>query len=246
MPNIIRWSRSDAQKLSHAVRNFNKKVNEIRTAENESYIPQNLIYQNVKENITTRQELNRYLKSLKRFQEVGAEELYVTEAGEKLTRWERKELGIQAGIIKRRLSREIKTLNIPNEQNITRVQMGSPHLKALENEIKRIGKIEKLKGSSFKNLRESIKKIGTSDFEMRKAIVYKENMLNSLKDLEGFRKVYENLKDIKNPYSFYEKVQESQALNEFFEWYENPESFGNFESNQELADYILHELEGEF
>ena len=54
----------------------------------------------------TRRELNRIINSLRRFKKEGAEELYTTQAGEQMTKWERRELGIQSGIAVRRLKRE--------------------------------------------------------------------------------------------------------------------------------------------
>ena len=103
MAQLIRWSRSDTAKLSRAVRDFNKKINELKNEENKLYLPEEIEYKETKKEITTRRELNRVINSLKRFKKEGAEELYTTKAGEKMTRWERRELGIQSGIAVRRL-----------------------------------------------------------------------------------------------------------------------------------------------
>ena len=103
MAQLIRWSRSDTAKLSRAVRDFNKKINELKNEENKLYLPKEVEYKETKKEITTRRELNRVINSLKRFKKEGAEELYTTKAGEKMTRWERRELGIQSGIAIRRL-----------------------------------------------------------------------------------------------------------------------------------------------
>ena len=103
MAQLIRWSRSDTAKLSRAVRDFNKKIKELKNEENSLYLPKEVEYKETKKEITTRRELNRVINSLKRFKKEGAEELYTTKAGEKMTRWERRELGIQSGIAVRRL-----------------------------------------------------------------------------------------------------------------------------------------------
>lgn len=109
----IRWNRSDTATLSRAVRNFNKKIRELKTEENKLYLPEEISYKETKENITTRRELNRMINSLKRFQREGAEELYTTKAGEQMTVWERKELGIQARVAIRRLNKEYQELATP-------------------------------------------------------------------------------------------------------------------------------------
>lgn len=113
----IRWNRSDTATLSRAVRDFNKKVRELKTEENKLYLPDEISYKETKENITTRRELNRMINSLKRFKREGAEELYTTQAGEQMTKWERKELGIQSRTAIRRLNKELAELGIPKERS---------------------------------------------------------------------------------------------------------------------------------
>lgn len=109
----IRWKRSDTAKLSRAVRDFNKKVRELKKEENKLYLPEEIEYKDTKQNITTRRELNRVINSLKRFQREGAEELYITQSGAQMSRWERRELGIQSRIAVRRLNKEYEALNKP-------------------------------------------------------------------------------------------------------------------------------------
>lgn len=90
--SVIRWSRSDYVKLGKAVSNFNRTINEHETLENKLYLPKEIEYKEIKEKITTRKELNRVIKSLRRITADNALELYETEAGEQITNWERKEL----------------------------------------------------------------------------------------------------------------------------------------------------------
>ena len=88
----IRWKRGDYIKLGKAVADFNRKITKLQAEENKLYLPNIIEYKEAKENILTRAELNRLVNSLRRFQRAGAEDLYVTEAGEELTKWERREL----------------------------------------------------------------------------------------------------------------------------------------------------------
>lgn len=112
----IKWKKGDAIKLGKAVAEFNRKINELQTEENNLYLPNKINYAEEKENITTRKELNRRIESLKRFQKAGAEDLYITEAGEQLTKWERGELEKQKGIAERRLKKELASLNTPKKR----------------------------------------------------------------------------------------------------------------------------------
>lgn len=113
----IRWKRSDTAKLSRAVRDFNKKVRELKREENKLYLPEEIEYKDTKQNISTRRELNRIINSLKRFQREGAEELYITQSGAQMTLWERRELGIQSRIAVRRLNKEYAELNVPKPRS---------------------------------------------------------------------------------------------------------------------------------
>lgn len=119
----IQWKQGDYIKLGRAVADFNKKVNKLQAEENKLYLPSLVEYKEAKENITTRQELNRLINSLRRFNREGAEELYTTEAGEQMTKWERKELGIQSRIAQTRLKQELKQLNEPTASGFSRAQM---------------------------------------------------------------------------------------------------------------------------
>lgn len=75
----IRWRHSDYIKLGRAVSDFNKKLSLVSDDGEKSYLPQSLSYNQIKDNITTRKELNQLVKSLKEFKKEGAEDVYVTE-----------------------------------------------------------------------------------------------------------------------------------------------------------------------
>ena len=242
----IRWKKGDFITLGKAVSQFNKKINELQKDENLSYLPEMKNYQDIKENITTRRELQRVIKSLRRFKEEGAEDLYVTQAGEEITKWERRELGIQTRTAQTRLTKELKELYTPKEgQKYSRAQMGSIRVREIEAQLKNLKQIETKKGYEFKRLRQRIHNIGTSDYEFRKATVYRNNFMNELTNLKNnnkeFIKVYEYFEKIKNPIEFFNTTQKSQVLQDFFEWYMDSENYGNFQDNNELVEYIINE-----
>ena len=119
----IKWKKGDYISLGKAISNFNKKINKLQQEENKLYLPNIIEYKEAKENITTRAELNRLINSLRRFQRESAEDLYVTQAGEEITKWERRELGIQSRIAQTRLKKELKQLQTPLESGFSKVQM---------------------------------------------------------------------------------------------------------------------------
>ena len=171
----IRWKQGDYIRLGKAVSDFNKKINELQAEENNLYLPDLINYKEAKENITTRSELNRIINSLRRFKREGSEDIYTTEAGEEMTKWERRELGIQSRIAQTRLRAELKELNKPLESGFSRVQMGSQRAREIEAQIRNLKQIENKKGYEFKRLKERIQNIGTSDYIFKKATIYREN-----------------------------------------------------------------------
>lgn len=241
----IKWKRSDYIKLGRAVADFNRKINKLNAEERKLYLPETISYSEVKENINTRSELNRIIKSLKRFQRAGAEELYKTQAGEEMTRWERKELSYQSATAQRRLKQELKTLELPNKQGISRVQMGSMRQKEIEAQIRSLKRIEEKTGYEFERLSRRIKMLGTSDYTLKKAYVFQENFMEQLEKLKKnspeFEKVYDYFNSIKNPISFFNETQKSDVLQDFFVWYQVPENYASFSTQEDLADYILKE-----
>ena len=233
----IRWKRGDYIRLGRAVSEFNRKINKLQTEENKLYLPDTISYQNLKENITTRQELNRMVNSLRRFQREDATELYTTQAGEQITKWERRELGIQTGIAKRRLNRELSELNEPMETGYSRVQMGSMRANQIKAQIRKLNKLENVSGSEFKNLKKSIKIQGTSDFSMKRAITYRENYIREMKKYSGFEnydKLMNKLNSIKNPTDFYDFVSKNEITKDLT--YQSDQYYAEQEFNLFIED----------
>lgn len=240
----IRWKRGDFIRLGRAVSDFNKKINELQKEEARIYLPTPLNYTNVKEEITTRRELNRMINSLKRFKQRDASDLYETEAGEQITKWERRELGIQAGIAKRRLRRELKELNEPLPEGYSRAQMGSVRVKEIESQLRNLNKIETKKGYEFKRLTKSIRFQGASDYTMKKATVYRENYIKEMEkysDFDNYEKFMAKLKSIKNPIDFYNYVSKNELTKDLT--YNSDMFYSQAEFNRFIQDIMEEELE---
>ena len=233
----IRWKQGDYIRLGKAVSDFNKKINELQTEENKLYFPEKIDYKEAKENITTRSELNRIINSLRRFKREGAEELYTTEAGEQITRWERRELGIQSRIAQTRLRAELKELNKPLESGFSRVQMGSIRAREIEAQIKNLKQIENKKGYEFKRLKERIQNIGTSDYVMKKALVYRENYLKEMEKyshFDNYDKLIAKLNSIQNPIAFFKFMSQNELTQDLT--YQSDEYYSQQAFNGFLQD----------
>lgn len=233
----IRWKRGDFISLGRAVSDFNKKVNALKTEENKIYLPETINYKELKENIITRKELNRTINSLRRFQKEGAENLYITGAGEFLTNWERKELGIMSRSIQAKLRTELKKLNEPLESGYSRAQMGSLRVQEIKAQIANIKKIETLKGYDFISLKKRIERAGKSDYEMKKAENYRRNYLKEMEKYSHFDNydlLMKKLNSFTNPLSFYDFVSANEITGDLT--YQSDESYTQEAFNSFLTD----------
>lgn len=258
MASKIRWKQGDYVKLGKAVAEFNKKINKLNAEENKLYLPDTIEYKEAKENITTRKELNRMINSLKRFQREGAEELYTTQAGEDITKWERRELGIQARIAGTRLQRELKALNEPMESGFSRAQMGSTRVREIEAQLRNLKQIETKSGYEFQRLRSRIARSGVSDYTMKKAITYQENYIKEMEKYSHFDNydlLMAKLKSFKNPISFYEFVSKTELTADLTyqsDEYYTQEYFNRFiedlgiEIEKDSVSAFSGELEGKY
>ena len=127
----IRWKQKDYLSLGRAVSNFNKKINELNKEGKKLYLPETKNYNEIKNKILTRNELNRIIKSLKRFSKEGAEDIYTTKSGEQMTKWERGELANLQRNASRSLRESAKKLESPMSSGYSKAQMGSQEYKEI-------------------------------------------------------------------------------------------------------------------
>ena len=204
--NLIRWNRSDYAKLRSAILEFNKQVKKLEALENKNnYLPDARSYKEVKDKIVSRAELNRVIKSLKNFSKEKNQQLIDLPSGEQLTRWEYREVNLARNRAIRGLTSE--AINI--EMGRKSIGMGDKRLKEINRTIESFDKLESKKGSDFARIKNRILTEGTSDRELYKAKIFKENFYKALEDLKSFDN-YEVLKKeldkYKNPLTFYDKI----------------------------------------
>lgn len=242
--NPIRWKRGDYIRLGQAVAQFNSKIQKLENELDGLYLPDKVSYKDQKEQITTRRELNRFINSLRRFSREGAEDLYITEAGEELTQWERQEIGIQKRTITRRLNQELKELNLPLETGYSRVQMGSTRARAIQAQLKNLNKIESFTGYEFQRLKQRIQQQGTADYEMRKAIVFRENYINEMKKyshFDNYEQLIAKMESIKNPLDFYNTIKNNELLVDLT--YQSDQYYSQMEFTRFVEDWGAIDLE---
>lgn len=215
MQGQIRWKRGDYIKLGQAVAHFNKVKNEVVKLDNtiEKFLPDTQEYSTLKNQIKTRSELNRVINSLRSFSKENSN-LIELEGGQLITQWEYGNLQSLRRQATKYLNKQIQGLNtVEPGQQYSRAQMGSQELRTLEAQLKNLEKLESKKGFNFKAIKWRIENLGSYDYSMRKAIVYKENYLKTMEkysNLDNYELLIDKLKSFSNPISFYEFVKNDE------------------------------------
>ncbi len=112
----IRWKQSDNADLRKAVKNFNAKITRLQkkmSPQDAWALPEKVKVSELKELITTRQDLKREINALKRFSEKGAEKLVDVPDNKynlKTTKWQRNEMSRRLGIVNRKRNKRHEQL----------------------------------------------------------------------------------------------------------------------------------------
>lgn len=239
-------NKGDYLSLKKAVNRFNRQIRILRKNESNVVLPEEIDLQEEKERILTKGELKRFINSLNRFNRETAKE-YITDAGERISKWEINELNLASKRITKRLNKELDKLYEPNEQGFSRAQMGSMRVNQLNAQIKNINNIENLSGYDFNRLRNRLKNLGRSDYEYKKALIYRENYMNEMEKyshLENYDKLIEKMNSIKDPFQFYKYVESLE--NELVEdlTYQSDQYYSQIEFNEFAKEWGV-EIENE-
>ena len=101
---VIKWRDTDEEKLSRAVRNYNRKLD--RLAKTNPFLadmlPDRLSKRELKNRIMTRNDFNRIVRSAERFSKKGAEQLVTNEVGFTVTKYEKREVAYKLAAVNRR------------------------------------------------------------------------------------------------------------------------------------------------
>lgn len=186
----IKWRDSDEQELKRIVKNFNNKISRILKKDPSlaEIIPKRVNIKEFKGQITTRQDFNRELNSLKRFLNRGAEKIVESKSGIKTTAWEKREIGIQVATINRRRSvkrkmlEELEATSRGEALNMTRKQMNSIRMNELNPKTFNFDKITKY---DWKKYKASVRRQSRPNFQEEADLLLRENYIKGLKEVFG-------------------------------------------------------------
>lgn len=191
----------------------------------------------------TRKELNRQINSLKNFLKEDATDIIELSSGEEITKWERDELKKLERNATRRLKNELASIDKIEKPYTTQREI---EINAQLNNLKTW---QNKKGFEFNKMKSRLQNIGTLDYEIKKASIYKENYMNSMREafsnFENFEVLENKLKTIKNPKSFFKYIQQSDYLSDLFLYYDDESGtlvYGGLSSNEEIFNSELVKL----
>lgn len=218
----IRWSQGDYIRLGKAVADFNKQISQNRTAENKLYLPKEINYKTLRNEIQTRQGLESYIQQLKRINLAGSLELEQLEGGQVITRYQRREL-------QRSLSTVIPKLesDIAKAQAKTNLRYGFPaeqdlpepfkeaQQKQLEARLKDYKDLFTLSGEKFK-YRANQLLVNQTEKKYRQAYLFRQRYMKNMRekyynfrDYWIFKKYYADRH--KDPVRFYDDLPEDET-----------------------------------
>lgn len=184
----IKWRDSDEEKLSRAVRNYNRKLD--RLAKKQPYLrdmlPDRLSKRELKNRITTRQDFNRVVRSAERFSKRGAESLITNEAGFAITKYEKREVSYKLAVINRKRAEqlrryeEMEVINQGKGTGIKRGQMPSQRLAALK--PKRFN-WDKMTRQHYEAFLKTLNKQAFDKYTQEMDAMYKWNYIKALKQV---------------------------------------------------------------
>lgn len=213
----IRWSKSDETNLKKAVTDFNNKLDKLQEMELNVHLPEEASYSELRDRIKTRKEFNRQLKNLRDFQEETAQEVYVTESGLEITKWEKDVLDqARRSVISRRNNdlKELEKGSFMGSEAYTQAQASKDKAKNL---------LTNLNLANLEKAREYAKTTGAADFNYRQAENYRKAYMNKVlpqfKDLEGYEDLKQTLESKTNPIEFYNFLQNDENLKDVNQYY---------------------------
>lgn len=206
----IRWRDSDQQELRRVVKNFNAKIDRLakKNPETAFALPEKVTVGQMRELITTRNDLNRELNSLRRFSKRGSEELVVLPDNKyktSITKWQKQEMQLYAGLVtKARAKRKemidsIEKTSAGEKLGYTVGQIGMGEADKVA--LKPVGNVfyKTMDRTNAHKRMKSLRKQAQDSYYNKADTIYKDNYINSLRrsyseeDIEEIIKIVDGM-----------------------------------------------------
>ena len=202
MASKIRWSRSDYISLGKAVASFNKAVG--RMTDTGIIVPEMQSYSELKSSISTRQELNRVISSMKRFTNPMEQQGVKLESGLVITKWEQNEINKAQKRATRRMTGELAGIEATSTYGT-----GVSSANEIRSTLEMFDRIFKSTSSDqFRRRTSVLYNQGRLDYDMKKARIFQENFITAYEKM-GRNEIAELAKSFKNPMDFWNYIKDS-------------------------------------
>lgn len=209
-PTDIRWRKKDRKAISTLARVFNSKITRTlnKNPEFKDYLPDRIVVADLVDQIKTRQDFNRIMKSFGRFMKKGAEMVVANNNGVKTTKWELREIGYKVAQVNRDRTKERKEKHLI--ASTYKGTMGT--LKENELRPKKFN-FETMTKRGFEKYKATLEKQVASNFEELRAKSYVENYCKAIDSELGEwgTEIKERVRKIP-PQRFYEIYYEDPQL----------------------------------
>lgn len=210
----IKWRKSDLEHLEKTIKKFNAKLSRVEKNKPDiaQYQPNKISKKEMIDKIGTRKDFNRELKSLERYLKRGSEVIKESKTGNKVSKWEYREVALKVAKINRDKTRERKKLeqlevtSQGKKTGLKRGEMGSERMTSLEPKKFDFDKIKK--GKEWDKFVESVEKQVRDSYADDKYDLWKENYIKGIENVFG-----NNASDI---ISAIRSIDSSIVINKFY------------------------------
>lgn len=241
--SMIRWNAHDSSRLQSAIDHFNRELQKVENKEN---LPQRAKYDDFRDRIISRRELESTIKSLNSANVMNLSSTEELGSGERVSTWEYQDTIRRKNLAGINLLNELDELNRKRAESGNNLKMGEERISEIQSTLSLLDEsLEDLE--SFKKSSRKLKIYGREDIELYKKKIFMDNFktaVQGLQNFEHYKELKEKMNELKNPAKFYEVMKKSDILMDIFLWYKDPDGaliYGAFESNEEAFDTALEE-----
>lgn len=239
--SMIRWNTRDSSRLQSAIDHFNRELQKVENKEN---LPQRAKYDDYRDRIISRRELESTINSLNSANVMNLTSQEELASGEKISSWEYDDTIRRKNLAGTNLLNELDAINRKRAEGLP--TMGEERISEIQTTLKMLDdSLESLE--DFKKAKKPLKIYGREDLDLRKAQIFMENFkysANYIQNFDNYNKLKEKMNEIKNPLKFYDAFKKSNILMDIFLWYKEPDglmNYGNFNDDEEAFNYALRE-----
>lgn len=240
--SLIRWNKQDSIKLQKAINHFNSELQKVENKEN---LPPRAKYDDLRDRIISRRELESTIKSLNNANAMNLSSTEELASGERVSTWEYDDTIRRKNIAGENLLNELDSINRHRAESGNRY-MGEERVSEIQETLALLdSSLDDL--NAFKGSRNRLKVYGRESLNLYRSKVFMDNFKTAVQGLQNFEHydlLKQRMNELRNPEKFYEIMKKSDILMDIFLWYKNPDGaliYSGFEDNEEAFDYALQE-----